>query len=474
MKVIDCFTFYNELKMLEFRLKYLYDTVDYFVIVESTVTFAGNPKPLYFQDNKTLFTKYLDKIIHIVVDDTPNTQDAWTREIFQRNCIDRGISRLELNDDDLIHISDCDEIPMRRVLKERCSNGGKLLIQRFYYYNLTTLSTDILNYAKVLDYKTYCSNNRTPHEIRMYLPCEEVQNGGWHFSYFGDSEFIKNKISNFSHQEYNSPTYTDPESIKLHIKNGDDLFGRDWHRLTRILYDPTTLPEHHEMLLDTKILVLRIYNNTPEYDAMWALHKQYDSSIAIINVPTLETEYSFDVAGRVFRVKGEEGLFRILHKTIKAFEYFLEHFEFDYIVRSNMSTVIDMNALKRKLAPLSGSVYGGHMYKLDWHCNGSGITQEFLINHWHLMFAQGSSIVVSRDFCKYIVDHQSELNYNVVDDVAIGALLKDVPCTRFESQWYEEEVGVKSDKVFYRYRWSSSRMDDVRKINEQYQLLDVM
>jgi hypothetical protein len=188
----------------------------------------------------------------------------------------------------------------------------------------------------------------------------------------------------------------------------------------------------------------------------------------------LETEYSFDVAGRVFRVKGEEGLFRILHKTIKAFEYFLEHFEFDYIVRSNMSTVIDMNALKRKLAPLSGSVYGGHEYTLSWVCEGSGITADVYYKHQNARFIQGTSIVMSRDTCQYIVDHQSELNYNVVDDVAIGALLKDVPFTRFQSQCCEEEVGVKSDKVFYRYRWSSSRMDDVHKINEQYQLLDVM
>ena len=474
MKIVDCFIFYNELKMLEFRLKYLYDTVDHFVIVESTVTHTGVPKPLYFQDNKPLFSKYLNKIIHIVVDDMPETDNALGREMFQRNCIDRGISRLELNDDDLIHISDCDEIPNKSVLKNTLCDGIHSLVHRFYYYNFTTLSTDYWNLAKLLNYRTY-KTHKTPQRIRIGLPyVSDIQNGGWHFSYFGTPEFIQTKLQNFSHQEYNNTTYTDPETIKLHIKNGDDLFGRDWHQLTRIPYDPLTLPEHHEVLLGTKILVLRIYNSTSEYDAMWALHKQHDSSIAIVNDPRLETDYSFDVSECIFKVRGTEGLFRILNKTVKAFEYFLKNFEFDYIVRSNMSTVIDMSVLKRKLAGLSGPVYGGHMYKLDWQCNGSGITQEFLIKHWHLMFAQGSSIVLSRDMCQYVVDHQSELNDKVVDDVAIGALLKDVPYTRFQSQWHEEDVGLKEGKCFYRYRWGSSRMEDVCKIAEQYQLLDVM
>ena len=66
MKIVDCFIFYNELKMLKFRLKYLYNYVDHFVLVESTKTFTGTPKPLFFQNNKHEFLEYLDKIIHVV------------------------------------------------------------------------------------------------------------------------------------------------------------------------------------------------------------------------------------------------------------------------------------------------------------------------------------------------------------------------------------------------------------------------
>lgn len=67
MKVIDCFIFYNELDMLKFRLNELNDIVDYFVIVECTKTFANADKELYFENNKEQFSKYLDKIIHIIV-----------------------------------------------------------------------------------------------------------------------------------------------------------------------------------------------------------------------------------------------------------------------------------------------------------------------------------------------------------------------------------------------------------------------
>ena len=57
MKVFDVFTFYNELDLLELRMEILGDVVDYFVINEATITFTGNEKPLYFQENKERFAK---------------------------------------------------------------------------------------------------------------------------------------------------------------------------------------------------------------------------------------------------------------------------------------------------------------------------------------------------------------------------------------------------------------------------------
>ena len=70
-KIYDCFNFFNELDLLEIRLNTLYDIVDYFVIIESNLTHSGEVKPFYYEDNKSRFEKFSDKIIHYKVLDTP-------------------------------------------------------------------------------------------------------------------------------------------------------------------------------------------------------------------------------------------------------------------------------------------------------------------------------------------------------------------------------------------------------------------
>ena len=99
-RIIDCFTFYNELDLLKYRLDLLNDVVDSFVIVESTHTFVGKEKRLFFNENKHLIDN--EKIIHIIVDDFPykhpevrNNADIWENENFQRNAIQRGIDLLK-------------------------------------------------------------------------------------------------------------------------------------------------------------------------------------------------------------------------------------------------------------------------------------------------------------------------------------------------------------------------------------------
>ena len=255
IRIIDSFIFYNELDMLLFRLTELYESVDYFVIVEATHTFAGNKKELYFENNKNKYTQFLDKIIHIIVDDMPNNGDAWDNEFHQRTCINRGINRLKLSDNDLILISDCDEIPDKKILEglknKKFTSDMVYFNMDLYYYNLQCKAETKWTLSKLIKYQKYKSI-KDPSKIRE-LNCNESIDAGWHFSYFGDISFIKNKIKNFSHQEYNNNNYLNDEKIKKQIENCDDLFFRNnsqTHNFQRIdLKDNNYLPENYKMLL---------------------------------------------------------------------------------------------------------------------------------------------------------------------------------------------------------------------------------
>ena len=262
-KIIDGFTFYNELKMLSFRLEELYNIVDHFIIVEATKTFAGNDKELYFQNNKNKYAKYLDKIIHIIVDDMPCTSNAWDNEHHQRRGINTGINQLNLEDDDIIIISDCDEIPDSDTLlkiKERGLDDLYRLEMDMYYYNLLTKGTKWYK-ASILPYFMYKLNNCDPQKIRISPFSKNnltMRKGGWHFSFFGNTEFIKNKIKNFSHQEYNQPKFLD-DKINTQIKNFDDVFFRNnaiTHAFHKVeLIDNNYLPKNYKLLLTPPIYI---------------------------------------------------------------------------------------------------------------------------------------------------------------------------------------------------------------------------
>lgn len=88
--VYDCFQFFNELDILKIRLNVLSPVVDRFVISEATETFSGLKKPLYYEENKAMFAEFQDKIIHVVVDDTP-AGGTHERDTFQKNAVTRGL-----------------------------------------------------------------------------------------------------------------------------------------------------------------------------------------------------------------------------------------------------------------------------------------------------------------------------------------------------------------------------------------------
>lgn len=259
MKIYDSFLFFNELDLLDVRLNYLDDVVDYFVIVESTVTFSGKSKPLYFDLNKDKFKKYAHKIIHFIVDDTPedyfnlqvaqntnkNIEDIqnkifdflrvskgwgrhekqWGREIYQRESIQKAL--LNCNNEDYILISDVDEIPNKEEIKEiKNKNNNKTyeFKQKMFYYKINLLKE--LNWSGTKACSFEVLKKISLNDLRQNKYTDEIiKNGGWHLSFMGGTNRIIEKIEAYAHQEFNNSFIKG--NLSNNIKNNKDLFFRD-------------------------------------------------------------------------------------------------------------------------------------------------------------------------------------------------------------------------------------------------------
>ncbi len=272
--IYDCFSFFNELDLLEIRLNTLNSVVDRFVIVESTLTHSGNPKPLYYAENKQRFDKFKDKIIHIIVDEFPsfpeatNREMAWIRENIQRNAILRAFPQTT-NDNDYLIIADLDEIPKPEAVKEAISYDGvtHLSLSAYYYFanyknyaNPTWLGgPQILPVSFLLSAKPddnellypvdwRANKGMTPSVVRFLKPKKIIKNAGWHFSYLGGVEAVITKIKSIAHTENDTAENTLADTVSKRIQSGISPFDSK-DRFFAVPID-TSFPE---FLIDNKV-----------------------------------------------------------------------------------------------------------------------------------------------------------------------------------------------------------------------------
>lgn len=244
--IYDCFTFFNELDLLELRLNILYDYIDKFVIVEANKTHTGQDKTFIFEENKERFCKFSDKIEYIKVDNFPELQlsqedsygNKWLYENYQRDAIMRGL--VNCNPDDVIIISDCDEIPNPEALK-KYKSGINILRQYCFYYNLNTLNLyfPYSKGAKICRYKDLCNPKQELGSIEFcqyskyglptylrFCKGKKIKNGGWHFSYLGNIENILEKRKAIVEQQFNTDLNMSIENMQIAINNGEDILNR--------------------------------------------------------------------------------------------------------------------------------------------------------------------------------------------------------------------------------------------------------
>lgn len=270
MKIYDCFMFYNELDILKLRMDILYNYVDFFVIVEANKTLRGNDKPYYFEQNKLMFSAYLDKIIHVKVDDLPiyDSVGSYSIERFQRDAIMRALV-LRCKYDDIILISDVDEIPNPNIfnigeakvdffepgisLRARIQHNARLLsniriknekmselriVKKIIQYTPLQLEQDCFFYYLNCKEKkkwsaaimTIYANMLLPNTMRSYAffhQYPKIKNAGWHFSYMGGAEAIMDKLNSIVEENavvnYQKKNHNNEEFIKQKILQGEDI-----------------------------------------------------------------------------------------------------------------------------------------------------------------------------------------------------------------------------------------------------------
>ena len=247
MKIFDCFMYFDEEVVLDVRLNTLDQFVDYFVIVESKFTHRGDKRKLKFNHEK--FRKFKDKIIYLIYEETSNKIEtvnfddgeainsskyilnAILRENGQRNYIQNGI--LKADDNDIILISDVDEIPnLSKINFNQLNQKIILFKQDMFYYkfnlcipNLKWTGTkackkkDLVNPQWIRNIKdrkypffrldTYFSDNK-------YISIKIIENGGWHFSNIKNAEQIEYKLKSYlHHREFDLKPLTTKEIEKI-------------------------------------------------------------------------------------------------------------------------------------------------------------------------------------------------------------------------------------------------------------------
>lgn len=243
--IIDCFPFFNELDVLEIRLRELSQVVDRFVLCELTRTFTGHGKPLHFRANAERFGKFSDQIVV-----TPATPPAfgtcWELDRWQKNAPIQYVAP-QLTSDDFLLVCDLDEIPRADVVARLTGNwaGPVRLDMPIHRMWLDAVSDQSSDKAFLIRWGEFNAQNQDVWDIRERRPFPVVRDAGWHFSSMGD---IRDKLNAFSHQEFNRPDLNDLARIQQRRRQLADPLGRTHvhYRLCEESSLPQCVQEHRE------------------------------------------------------------------------------------------------------------------------------------------------------------------------------------------------------------------------------------
>ena len=227
MRIFDCTTYYSEDLMLDVRFNILNEYVHKFIVVESNYSHSGKKKPLNFNINN--FPKFKDKIIYLVIEKEPEgiekiSNSEKSNQLKRMNSIKRieqsydfmvkGIE--DASEDDLIVLSDNDEIPNFKSNQFKKSNKDIFIFKQLFFYYKFNLFYDLMPWygskackkKKLLSFswlRNLKNKNYPFWRIDTFFSnlkqrnIDIIDDGGWHFTNIKTPEEIFEKLSNYGH-----------------------------------------------------------------------------------------------------------------------------------------------------------------------------------------------------------------------------------------------------------------------------------
>lgn len=259
MRIVDCFPFFNEKELLELRVNLLYDHVDKFIICDADRTHSGKPKPFTCKQIVDQLGLPQDKIQIVEVNLPLKSQDSWVSGTWVRERMQRNAAAEFIEDDDVVFVSDCDEIINPKYLKYYASiakqNPNNILRVPLVFLiakaNLRVCDENGNPREWICPYfcmKHHLQNNslsdiREAQTLKKAIDFSDIfvtedgkiQESGWHFSWMGDLERIKTKCNSFLHHD----EYQVVDGYSAGVNSTDPL-GRNDHILKK--YDIKLLP----------------------------------------------------------------------------------------------------------------------------------------------------------------------------------------------------------------------------------------
>ncbi len=267
MKIFDCTTFFDEKMMMEIRFNVLNEYVHKFIVVESTFSHSGEKKKLNF--NKNDFPKFKDKINYIIIDQEPKSlikKSQNDREDFSKRM--NSIKRIEQSydfmikglddalDDDLVMISDNDEIPNLNDIDFSQNKNDFFIFQQFFYYYKFNLIYDKIKWfgTKACKKKKLSSFSNLRNLKNKKYPLwrfdtyfsnikqtnlEIINNGGWHFTNIKTPEKLFEKLSNFGHHDEFELSGLTIDKLREKIKNKEVFYDHFADKKDKSRWDNT-------------------------------------------------------------------------------------------------------------------------------------------------------------------------------------------------------------------------------------------